>query len=90
MSKTWKAIVDDRKGRWSSETPAGSEGTAWAETEASWNLGDPPPSWLSNYWLSMPTERTTLRETEATVEVGPADSTRSAGKPHTWGSGGAG
>jgi hypothetical protein len=25
------------------ETPAGSESTAWAEKEASWHLGDPPP-----------------------------------------------
>src|SRR5215831_15049552 len=30
-----------------------------------------------------------LRKINATVEVGPAGSTRSAGKPRTWGSGGA-
>src|SRR5207244_2350263 len=36
----------------------------------------------------MTTEWTNLRETEATVEVGLADSTRSAGKPRTWGSSG--
>jgi len=38
----------------------------------------------------MLTERTILREAKATVEVGLAGSTRSAGKPRTWGSGGAG
>jgi len=39
---------------------------------------------------SMSTEWINLRETEATVEVGLAGSTQSAGKPRTWGSGGAG
>src|SRR5260370_26070620 len=39
---------------------------------------------------SMSTEWTNLRETEATVEVGLAGSTPSAGKPRTWGSGGGG
>jgi len=76
--------------RWSLETPAGSKSTAWAEMEASWHLGDPPPSRPGNSGPSMSTERTNLRETEATVEVGLAGSTRSAGKPHTWGSSGAG
>jgi len=38
----------------------------------------------------MSTEWTNLREIEATVEVGLAGSTRSAGKPCTWGSSGAG
>src|SRR6516162_1750003 len=37
----------------------------------------------------MPTEGTVLREANAAVEVGPAGSTPSAGKPRTWGSGGA-
>jgi len=67
------------------ETPAGSESTARAEMEAPWNLGDPPPSWSVHNGPSMSTEWTNLRETEATVEVGLAGSTQSAGKPRTWG-----
>lgn len=54
------------------------------EKEASRNLGDPP--WSSYKW-STPTERTIHRKADAAVEVGPADSTRSVGKPYTWGSG---
>ena len=89
-SKIWKAKVGDRKGRWSLETPAGSKSTAWTETEASWHLGDPPPSWFVENGPSMSTEWINLRETEATVEVGLAGSTQSAGKPRTWGSSEAG
>src|SRR5260370_27450644 len=89
-SKIWKATVGDRKRRWSLENPAGSKSTAWTETEASWHLGDPPPSRPGNSGPSMPTEWTNLRETEATAEVGLAGSTRSAGKPRTRGSGGGG
>lgn len=37
----------------------------------------------------MQTERTIHRDADAAVEVGPTGSTRSAGKPRTWGSGGA-
>src|ERR1019366_10280018 len=89
-SNIWKATVGDRQRRWSLETPAGSESTACTETEASWHLGDPPPSWFGSNGLSMSTEWPNLRETEATVEVGLAGSTRSAGKPRTWGSSEAG
>src|SRR5258708_29425908 len=89
-SNIWKATVGDRKWRWSLETPAGSKSTAWTEMEASWHLGDPPLSWSGGSGPSMSTEWTNLRETEATVEVGLADSTRSVGKPRTWGSSRAG
>jgi len=37
----------------------------------------------------MPTERTIHKKADAAMEVGSAGSTRSAGKPRTWGSGGA-
>lgn len=36
---------------------------------------------------SMQTERTIHRDADAAMEVGPADSTPSLGKPDTWGSG---
>src|SRR5258708_13703545 len=85
-SNIWKATVGDRKRRWSLETPAGSKSTAWTETEASWHLGDPPPSWSVENGPSMSTEWINLRETEATGEVGLAGRTQSAGKPRTWGS----
>jgi hypothetical protein len=52
------------------ETPAGSESTAWAEREASWYLGDPPPSWSGNNGPSISTEWIILREIKAMVEVG--------------------
>ena len=42
--------------RWSLETPAGSKSTAWAETEAFRQLGDPPPSWSGCYRPSISTE----------------------------------
>jgi hypothetical protein len=45
----------------------------------------PQPSRSGNSRPSMSTEWTNLRETEATVEVGLASSTRSAGKPRTGG-----
>src|SRR6516165_6993020 len=48
--------------------------------EASWHLGDPPPSWSVENGPSMSTERAILRKINATVEVGPAGGTRSAGK----------
>jgi hypothetical protein len=44
------------------ETPAGSKSTAWAEMEASWHLGDPPPSWPGCSEPSMSTEWTILRK----------------------------
>jgi hypothetical protein len=75
--------------RWS-ETAAGSESTARPEMEASRNLRD--PAGLDRA-VTAPTEYVErmdiLRTTNATLEVGPADSTRSAGKPRTWGCGGA-
>jgi len=54
------------------------------EKEALRNLGDPSWSWRKP---SMQTERTIHRDADAAVEVGPAGSTRSVGKPRTWGSG---
>jgi hypothetical protein len=44
------------KRRWSLETPAGSKSTAWAEREASRQLGDPPSSWFGNCGPSISTE----------------------------------
>ena len=78
------------QGRWLLETPAGSKSTARTEREASWNLGDPSSSRSGRTGSSMSTEWADLRKTEAAVEVGPADSTPSAGKPRTRGSGGRG
>jgi hypothetical protein len=70
------------------ETPAGSESMARMRKESSWNLGDPGQSSLKSE--STPTEWTIHREADAAVGVGPIRSTRSAGKPRTWGRDGAG
>ena len=52
------------------------------------------PGRSTTVWIrersSRPTERTIHRKADAVVEVGSADSTRSAGKPCTRGRGGAG
>ena len=70
------------------ETSAGSESTAWMEKEASRNLGDPSRS--SGDDPEYAGLRHIQRKADAAMEVGFADSTRSAGKPRTWGSGGQG
>jgi hypothetical protein len=71
------------------ETAAGSKSTARSETEASgtWEIHRRLGRAVGR--SSRPTERTNLREVDATVEVGPARNTRSAGKPRTGGRGGA-
>ena len=75
--------------RWS-ETAAGSESTARPETEASRNLRDPVWSRAGANPRPEYVERMDiLRTANAMLEVGPADSTRSAGKPRTGGCGGA-
>ena len=84
----WQAPVGTPSmARWP-ETAAGSESTARSEMEASRDLGDPLRSWslvrkieyAGRYGLRL--RRQTLQ-----CEVGFAGSTRSAGKPRTWGSG---
>lgn len=66
------------------ETPARSERMARMDMEAS-------GTWEIHRGLrssrSMPSNRHIRRQANAAVEVGLADSTRSAGKPRTWGSG---
>jgi hypothetical protein len=65
----------------------GSESTAWAETEASWHLRDPPPSWSATraeYVDRMAKPERQMRRWKS----GLANSTPSAGKPRTWGRGG--
>lgn len=55
--------------------------------EALRNLGDPLWSWAKARVCKL--KGTNHRNAEAVMEVGPAGSTRSLGKPSTWGSGGA-
>src|SRR5258708_28333940 len=81
----WKATAGESKRRWSLETTAGSKRKAWTETEASWHLGDPPPSWSVENGPSMSTEWINLRETEATGEVALAGRTQTAAKPRPCG-----
>jgi hypothetical protein len=88
-SKTWKATVGDRKGhgRWRLRRGLRARhGQKW-KRHGTWEIHrrlglERRPS-MSTEWFN-------LRATEATVEVGLAGSTRSAGKPRTWGSSGAG
>lgn len=69
------------------ETSAGSESTAGRHNEAlgTWEI----PGGLGGKPSMVSRMAMHLRRPEAAGEVGPADSTLSAGKLRTWGSGGA-
>ncbi|MEM3486236.1 MAG: hypothetical protein QXI12_11520 [Candidatus Methanomethyliaceae archaeon] len=85
-SKTWKATVGIRNGDGYRRPRRGLRARhGWKGTyQGTWEIHHGPDEESGT-----PTERTIHREADAGVEVGPAGSTPSAGKPYTWGSGGA-